>query len=56
MGAILAIRNEMMLALALPSVANAGMASGLMCGIDPEHELLLYGFATIATLISSFCG
>ncbi len=33
MGAILAIRNEMMLALALPSVANAGMASGLMCGI-----------------------
>jgi len=53
MGAVLAIRNEMMLALALPSVANAGMALGLFCGIDPEHELSLYGFATIATLLST---
>jgi ABC-type Mn2+/Zn2+ transport system permease subunit len=52
MGAVLAIRNEMMLALALPSVANAGMALGLFCGIDPEHVLSLYGFATFATLLS----
>ncbi len=53
-GAVLAIRNEMMLALALPSVANAGMALGLLFGIDPENELTLYGFATIATLLSIF--
>lgn len=52
MGAILAIRNEIMLALALPSIANAGMAFGLLCGIDPDHELPLYGFATIATLLT----
>lgn len=52
MGGVLAIRNEMMLALALPSVANAGMALGLLCGIDPEHEFSLYGFATLATLLS----
>ena len=54
MGALLAIRNEMMLALALPSVANAGMALGLLCGINPEHELSLYGFATVTTLLSIF--
>lgn len=53
-GSVLTIRNEIMLALALPSVANAGMALGLLCGIDPERELLLYGFASIATLLSIF--
>jgi len=52
MGAVLTIRNEIMLALALPSVANASMALGLVCGINPEHKLWLYGFATIATLLS----
>jgi zinc transport system permease protein len=52
MGAVLAVRDEIMLALALPSIANAGMALGLLCGIDPEHELLLYGFATAATLVT----
>lgn len=54
MGAVLAIRNEMMLALALPSIANAGMALGLFCGLDPQHEFLLYGFAAMTTLLAIF--
>jgi len=50
MGTVLVIRDEIMLALALPSVANAGMALGLLCGLDSDREFVLYGFATIATL------
>jgi zinc transport system permease protein len=50
-GAILNLRNEIMLALALPSVANAGMALGLFCGIDHENSLLLYMFAATITLV-----
>lgn len=49
-GAILSLRNEIMLALALPSVANAGMALGLLFGIDAESNVLLYLFATGSTL------
>jgi zinc transport system permease protein len=54
MGAVLALRNEIMLALALPSVANAGMALALLCGINPEQRLFLYLFATAATLLAIF--
>jgi zinc transport system permease protein len=42
-----------MLALALPSVANAGMALALLCGIRPENSALLYLFATITTLAAT---
>jgi ABC-type Mn2+/Zn2+ transport system permease subunit len=50
MGAALSLRNEIMLALALPSVANAGMALGLLIGIDADNGMLLFLFATGSTL------
>jgi ABC-type Mn2+/Zn2+ transport system permease subunit len=52
-GAMLALRNEIMLALALPSVAHAGMALGLLLGIDAEQPLQLYLFATATTLTAT---
>jgi ABC-type Mn2+/Zn2+ transport system permease subunit len=52
-GAMLALRNEIMLALALPSVAHAGMALGLLLGIDAERPLQLYLFATATTLAAT---
>jgi len=50
MGAVLTLRNEIMLALALPSIANAGMAFAMLCGINPGNSAVLYVFATITTL------
>lgn len=50
MGAVLTLRNEIMLALALPSVANAAMAFGLLCGIKSENHAVIYLFTTAITL------
>jgi len=49
-GALLALRNEIMLALALPSVANAAMALVLMTGINADKAIILYPIATVLTL------
>ena len=49
-GAMLSLRNEIMLALALPSIANAGMALGLLLGIDEGRSVSLFLFATASTL------
>jgi len=50
-GAVLSIRNEIMLALALPSLANAGIAIAGFCGIGTDQNILLYLFATLFTLV-----
>jgi hypothetical protein len=49
MGAILALRNEIMLALALPSVANALLSFGMFIGIEAENKIFLYIFTTVIT-------
>lgn len=54
LGAMLAIRNETMLALALPSIASAAMALGLSCGLNAHQTIALYGLAALATLLSIY--
>ncbi len=49
-GALLSLRNEIMLALALPSVANAATALVLVTGLDADNSLILFPVATTLTL------
>ena len=46
-GTVLALRNEMLLGIALPPVASAAMAAALLAGLPPQSPLLLYAVAAI---------
>jgi zinc transport system permease protein len=57
LGASLHIRNEILYALALPSLAGAMIILGAAAGIDPENNIALYSFSIIAMYFAvSFLG
>ena len=50
-GAVLSIRNEIMLALALSIVGQCRYRNSRLCGIGTDQNILLYLFATLFTLV-----
>ena len=53
LGALLSLRDEILLGLALPPVGAAAIVLAVMLGVDPDSSFILYASAVVAILLVS---